>query len=256
MHQVIGRQDHSVAAISRVPLDQAEWRMYRRGRAVLEIGIPDHRLHVMGVHLSSGMSWRGERVRIAEAGRLLESIQGAAPPGLGAATPGPALAGVPADEPEAERVPATEVEPVTDHPVETGRTAPPATTKTGEPVGPPRQTVVVGDFNSVAPGDAPVIRRMPWWVRLLLRFDGGIHTRVIQMFLDAGFVDAFRRLNPEALGFTLPAVNPSVRLDYAMLSPDLAPRLRSCSPVAPDGVTSPLLRASDHLPLLTVLDPV
>jgi exonuclease III len=74
------------------------------------------------------------------------------------------------------------------------------------------------------------------------------------MFLDAGFIDGFRRLNPEALGFTLPAVNPSVRLDYAMLSPDLVPRLRSCMPVTPDGVTSPLLRASDHLPLLTVID--
>jgi exonuclease III len=95
---------------------------------------------------------------------------------------------------------------------------------------------------------------MPWWLRLLLRFDGGIHTRVIQMFLDAGFVDGFRRLHPEALGFTLPAINPSVRLDYAMLSPDLVPRLRACAPIAPDGITSPLVRASDHLPLLIEFD--
>jgi hypothetical protein len=33
------------------------------------------------------------------------------------------------------------------------------------------------------------------------------------------------------------------------------PRLQSCSPMEPDGLTSPLLRASDHLPLLTVLGP-
>jgi endonuclease/exonuclease/phosphatase family metal-dependent hydrolase len=255
MHQVLGRQDHSVAAISRVPLDQVEWKTYRRGRAVLELGLPGHGLRVMGLHLSAGMSWRGERVRIVEAGRLLEGIEGAAPPGLGGQTPGPALAGVPAGEPKPDRVPAKAVEPATDHPVETGPQAPPATTKSGDVARPPRQTIIVGDFNSIAPGDAPVIRRMPWWVRLLLRFDGGIHTRVIQMFLDAGFVDAFRRLNPEALGFTLPALNPSVRLDYAMLAPDLVRRLRSCTPVAPEGLTSPLVRASDHLPLLTIIDP-
>jgi endonuclease/exonuclease/phosphatase family metal-dependent hydrolase len=254
MHQVMGRPEHSVAAISRVPLDQSEWRTYRRGRAVLELGLPNHGLRVMGIHLSAGMSWRGERVRIAEAGRLLEGIEGAAPTGLGAQTPGPSLAGVPADAPKPDRVSAKTVEPTTDHPIETGPQAPPATTEGGEFAQPPRGTVIVGDFNSIAPGDAPVIRRMPWWVRLLLRFDGGIHTRVIQMFLDAGFVDAFRRLNPRELGFTLPAVNPSVRLDYAMLSPDVVRRLRSCAPVEPDGLTSPLLRASDHLPLLTVIE--
>jgi endonuclease/exonuclease/phosphatase family metal-dependent hydrolase len=253
MREVMARPDHSVAAMARVPLAAADWHTYRRGRAVLQLALPDQGLHVMGVHLSSGMSWRGERVRIAEAGRLLEGIQGAAPPGLGSGTPGPALAGIPASEPEAARVPATKAVPLTDHPVETGPTAPPATTVTGEQVEPPRRLVVVGDFNSVAPGDAPVIRQMPWWLRLLLRFDGGIHTRVIQMFLDAGFIDGFRRLHPEALGFTLPAINPSVRLDYAMLSPDLVPTLVSCAPIEPDGVTSPLVRASDHLPLLTVL---
>jgi len=254
MHEVLGRPEHSVGAISRVSLDQAEWRTYRRGRAVLELGLPDHGLHIIGVHLSAGLSGRGERLRIAEAGRLIEGIEGAAPPGLGAGTPGPALAGVPAGEPKPEAVSAKEVQPATEHPVETGPQAPPATTPSGEVARPPRQTIIVGDFNSVAPGDAPVIRRMPWWVRLLLRFDGGVHTRVVQMFLDAGFVDAFRRLHKDELGFTLPAVNPSVRLDYAMLAPDLVPRLRACSPIEPDGLTSPLLRASDHLPLLTVLD--
>lgn len=254
MHTVLARPGHSVAAIGRVAFDRAEWRTYRRGRAVLELGLPDHALRVLGVHLSAGMSWRGERVRIAEAGRLLEDIEGAAPPGLGAQTPGPALAGVPAAEPKPEQVSAKDVEPATDHPVETGPQAPPATTRTGETARPPHQTLIVGDFNSIAPGDAPVIRRMPWWVRLLLRFDGGVHTRVIQMFLDAGFIDGYRRLHPEALGFTLPAVNPSVRLDYALLAPDVIDRLRSCAPVEPEGITSPLLRASDHLPLLTVLD--
>lgn len=253
MHLVLARANYSVAAIARVPLAGATWQTYRRGRAVLHLELPEHDVSVLGVHLSAGMSWRGERVRIVEAGRLLEDLQGAAPPGLGSGTPGPALAGVRAPEPEAEHVPARDATPVADHPVETGPTAPPATTASGHEVAPPRRTVVVGDFNSVAPGDAPVLRQMPWWLRLLLRFDGGIHTRVIQMFLDAGFVDGYRRLHPEALGFTLPAVNPSVRLDYAMLSPDLVAQLETCAPVVPDGLTSPLVRASDHLPLLTVL---
>jgi endonuclease/exonuclease/phosphatase family metal-dependent hydrolase len=254
MRDVLARPNHSVAAMARVPVADADWHSYRRGRAVLQLALPDRGLRVLGVHLSAGMSWRGERVRIAEAGRLLEGIQGAAPPGLGSGTPGPALAGIQAPEPAAERVPAKEAAPLTDHPVETGPVAPPATKPSGDRVEPPDRTVVVGDFNSVAPGDAPVIRLMPLWIRLLLRFDGGIHTRVIQMFLDAGFIDGFRRLHPKALGFTLPAINPSVRLDYAMLSPDLVPSLRSCTPIEPDGVTSQLVRASDHLPLLTVLD--
>jgi hypothetical protein len=255
MHTVLARPDHSVAAIGRVTFDRAEWRTYRTGRAVLELGLPEHGLRILGLHLSAGMSWRGERVRIAEAGRLLEGIEGAAPPGLGAGTPGPALAGVPPATTQPDRVTAKDVRPALERPVETGPQAPPATTPAGDAARPPSRTVIVGDFNSIAPGDAPVIRLMPWWVRLLLRFDGGIHTRVIQMFLDAGFVDAFRRLNQDALGFTLPAVNPSVRLDYAMLAPDVVPRLQSCSPMEPDGLTSPLLRASDHLPLLTVLGP-
>ena len=142
---------------------------------LLELDLPDHGLRLLGVHLSAGMSGRGERVRIVEAGRLLEGIEGAAPTGLGAATPGPELAGVPAAEPGQKQVAATSVQPVTDHPVETGPQAPPATTATGEPARPPWQSVIVGDFNAVAPGDAPVIRQMPLWLRLLLRFDGGIH---------------------------------------------------------------------------------
>jgi endonuclease/exonuclease/phosphatase family metal-dependent hydrolase len=253
MREVLARPNHSVAAMARVPLAAADWHSYRRGRAVLQLALPEHGLRVMGVHLSAGMSWRGERVRIAEAGRLLEGIQGAAPPGLGSGTPGPVLAGVRAPGTEAERVPANEAAPLTDHPVETGPAAPPATKPSGDQVQPPRHTVVVGDFNSVAPGDAPVLRRMPLWIRLLLRFDGGIHTRVIQMFLDAGFIDGFRRLHPESLGFTLPAINPSVRLDYAMVSPDMVTRLEACTPIEPDSVASQLVRASDHLPLLTVL---
>jgi endonuclease/exonuclease/phosphatase family metal-dependent hydrolase len=255
MREAFAQPNRSVAALSAVPVASPSWRTYRRGRAVLELPLPAHGLRVLGVHLSAGMSWRGERVRISEAGHLLEGIEGAAPPGLGANTPGPALAAAAISDAASRGDARADGSPAGARPIETGPREAPARTEAGDLARPPSGMLILGDFNSVAPGDAPVIARMPWWVRLLLRFDGGIHTRVIQMFLDAGFVDAYRRLHPHDLGFTLPTVNPSVRLDYAMAAPDVVSRLVACGPVEPDGLLSPLVRASDHLPLLTELAP-
>ena len=59
---------------------------------------------------------------------------------------------------------------------------------------------------------------MPLWLRLILRFDGGIRTHAIGSLLEAGFVDVFRRLHPAAPGFTMPAIEPGVRLDYVIAS--------------------------------------
>ena len=63
----------------------------------------------------------------------------------------------------------------------------------------------------------------------------------------AGFVDAFRRCQPEGPGGTMPAAAPSVRLDYIMLDGSLAATLTSCR-VAEVGPVSAL--ASDHLPVV------
>jgi exodeoxyribonuclease III len=93
-------------------------------------------------------------------------------------------------------------------------------------------TILMGDLNSVARGDVPSVRQMPLWLRLLLRFDGGIRTDVQDRLAAAGWIDAFRRLHPDDPGFTLPASSPQVRLDYAPL----------------------VARAADHLPLVTVID--
>jgi endonuclease/exonuclease/phosphatase family metal-dependent hydrolase len=112
-------------------------------------------------------------------------------------------------------------------------------------------TVLVGDFNSVAPGDAPSVRAMPLWLRLLLRVDGGIRTDVHARLAGAGWVDAFRHLHPGDAGFTLPAIAPQIRLDYVLVPLVMVDRLRECAPVA-DAPGVGL--ASDHLPLLTVLD--
>jgi exonuclease III len=68
------------------------------------------------------------------------------------------------------------------------------------------------------------------------------------MLLDAGYIDCFRELHPEEGGFTLPSVDPQVRLDYVFAAPPLKVALRECRVItSPKEVTS----ASDHLPLLT-----
>ena len=112
-------------------------------------------------------------------------------------------------------------------------------------------TSLLGDFNSVAPGDEPRVAAMPFWLRLLLRFDGGIRTDVLRRLLDAGWVDAYRHLHPTDAGFTLPPGAPSIRLDYLLVPELMLSRVARCEPAS----TLPLVdRASDHLPLVVELD--
>ena len=111
-------------------------------------------------------------------------------------------------------------------------------------------TSLLGDLNSVAPGDEPRVAAMPFWLRLLLRFDGGIRTDVLRRLLDAGWVDAYRALHPRDAGFTLPPGAPSIRLDYLLVPQPLLTRVARCEPAA----SLPLVeRASDHLPLVVEL---
>lgn len=112
------------------------------------------------------------------------------------------------------------------------------------------RTLLVGDLNAVARGDVPRVAGMPFWLRMLLRFDGGIRTEVLDRLGEAGWVDAFRHLNPDDAGFTLPAGAPQVRLDYALVPRGLLACVTQCDAVESD--LAPL--ASDHLPLLTVID--
>jgi endonuclease/exonuclease/phosphatase family metal-dependent hydrolase len=113
-------------------------------------------------------------------------------------------------------------------------------------------TILMGDLNSVARGDVPRVAAMPLWLRLLLRFDGGIRTDVQDRLAEAGWIDAYRHLHPDEPGFTLPALAPQVRLDYALVPPLLLPAVEACAPA----LDAPLVaRASDHLPLVTVLGP-
>ena len=107
--------------------------------------------------------------------------------------------------------------------------------------------VLIGDFNTVAPGDLFDVRMLPRRLRALVWLSGGhIRWRTIATVLSAGYVDSFRRLHPADLGYTLPTPEPHVRLDYAFVPGAFAQHVRSCEIVKTPEVT----KASDHFPLL------
>jgi exodeoxyribonuclease-3 len=108
--------------------------------------------------------------------------------------------------------------------------------------------VLAGDFNTLAPGELLDTRQLPARLRALVWLSGGaIRYRTIRRVLDAGYLDAFRTLHPDAPGLTFPVWNPHVRLDYLFLPSTWRAALVS-SEVVSDG---PVREASDHLPLLT-----
>ena len=110
--------------------------------------------------------------------------------------------------------------------------------------------VLTGDFNTLAPGELLDFRKLPGRLRALVWLSGGrIRWRTIQIVLNAGYADGFRRLHPEDSGLTFPVWDPHVRLDYVFLPQDKADRLESCQVVR----DAPARDASDHFPLLAVM---
>jgi len=94
---------------------------------------------------------------------------------------------------------------------------------------------LVGDFNTVAPGDMLDFRKLPARLRALVWLSGGrVRWRTIQTVLDAGYRDAFRHLHPDLVGNTFPTWDPHVRLDYAFTPIGHVDRVRACS-VVTDG---------------------
>ena len=107
--------------------------------------------------------------------------------------------------------------------------------------------ILIGDFNTVAPGEIFDARRLPRRLRALVWLSGGhIRWRTIATVLAAGYVDSFRQLHPHDLGYTLPTPDPHVRLDYAFVPGAFVQHVRSCEIVRTPDVAS----ASDHFPLL------
>ncbi|MEW6225273.1 MAG: endonuclease/exonuclease/phosphatase family protein [Chloroflexota bacterium] len=121
-----------------------------------------------------------------------------------------------------------------------------------EPPPGPDRTMIAGDLNAIAPGELPVVSRLPMWIRFALRVDGGIGTAAVGRVLAAGYTDAFRHLDPDDPGATMPALAPTVRLDYLMLGRGLVPGIAGCRVGV--GEPSLLAAASDHLPVALDLD--
>lgn len=107
--------------------------------------------------------------------------------------------------------------------------------------------LLVGDFNTLAPGELLEVRKLPHRLRALVWMSGGrIRWRTIQMVLNAGYADGYRTLHPGDPGLTFPVWAPHVRLDYVFLPATSRHRLVTCEVVRHDATRV----ASDHFPLL------
>lgn len=117
----------------------------------------------------------------------------------------------------------------------------------------PGPLVLAGDFN-VAPSDLDVYDPAA--------FVGATHVTPeergrLERILDTGLLDAFRRLHPDEVGYTWWDYRQGhfhrgmgLRIDLALMSPDLAARLARCG-IDRDYRKGP--RPSDHAPLLVEL---
>ena len=112
--------------------------------------------------------------------------------------------------------------------------------------------VLVGDFNTLAPGEVLDVRRMPAWIRALVWMSGrDIQRETIQVMLDAQYADGFRLLNPDIKGFTFPTWDPHLRLDYVFVPVQFAGQLKTCEVVSQPAEVA---TASDHFPLLAQVE--
>ena len=133
--------------------------------------------------------------------------------------------------------------------------------------------IAAGDFNALTVGDPQRRDGAPWWIRVQWLMQGGTTPRwALRMLTGAGYVDCYRACHPEEGGFTVPAWNPSARIDYVFASADLKTSLRSSGVVEPNDpedssrtapgrslaelmgwktVASLGNEASDHLPVWT-----
>jgi exodeoxyribonuclease-3 len=111
--------------------------------------------------------------------------------------------------------------------------------------------VLVGDFNTLAPGELLDAQKLPPRLRALVWLSGGrVRYLTIQALIAAGYADGFRHLHPEDRGHTFPTWDPHVRLDYVFLPARFADRLKAC-----EVITLPEARAaSDHFPLRAELE--
>jgi exodeoxyribonuclease-3 len=98
--------------------------------------------------------------------------------------------------------------------------------------------LLVGDFNAVHPSD--LIGDPPSGEK-----KGYIARYPIQLLLETGYVDCYRKVHAEVPGYTYPSCWPWLRLDYIFASPGMATRL--CDSDVVTGWEAK--KASDHFPI-------
>ena len=111
--------------------------------------------------------------------------------------------------------------------------------------------ILVGDFNTLAPGEVLDTRRMPAWIRALVWLSGrDIQRETIGIMRAAHYADAYRFLHTAEKGYTFPVWDPHLRLDYVFVPERFVKRVRSCVVVTEAAASA----ASDHLPLLAEVE--
>jgi endonuclease/exonuclease/phosphatase family metal-dependent hydrolase len=111
--------------------------------------------------------------------------------------------------------------------------------------------VLVGDFNSLGPGEMLETKKMPYWIRAMIWLSGrNIQRETVQRLLDHGYADGFRALHAEEKGHTFPTKDPHLRFDYVFIPARSLDRLVSCKVVQ----QPPAPAASDHFPLLAEIE--
>lgn len=112
--------------------------------------------------------------------------------------------------------------------------------------------VLVGDFNTLAPGERFQLHKMPYWIRALIWISGrDIKREAVQTLLDSGYADGFRHLYPNDIGHTFPTWDTHVRLDYVFLPQKNIEQLKSIEIVKQPPIAK---TASDHFPLLAEIE--
>jgi exodeoxyribonuclease-3 len=111
--------------------------------------------------------------------------------------------------------------------------------------------LVVGDFNTIAPGERLDMTKLPFRLRPFIWMSlGRIRWKTIQTILDRGYADAYRQHHAGEAGMTFPTWDPHVRLDYAFVPSAFVARVRACDVLGGDKARA----ASDHFPLLVDVD--
>lgn len=112
--------------------------------------------------------------------------------------------------------------------------------------------VLVGDFNTLAPGELLDVRRLPARLRPFVWLSGGtIRWETIRIMQDGGYLDGYRAIHPSDKGYTFPTWDPHLRLDYIFVPAPFADRLKACQVINEVPLAG---QASDHFPLFAHIE--